>query len=142
MEKLNLFINGAEKSFYRKKTLRQRIIIAENRKKYTCVTQALKQWRDKRKIDDVSDITYRYTKFPQLTITEKDYAKIRNYLIVELIIPNGQRPGTISGMTVDEVILALEDVTPEGYHRIIVSNHKIGHISNATLFVYPIFSIY
>ena len=62
---------------------------------------------------------------------------MRDFLIVEIIIPNGQRPGIIQGMLVGDAKRAKKDITTDGYHGLIVGNHKIGRIASATLFLYP-----
>ena len=64
---------------------------------------------------------------------EENYTRMRNLLIVQLIAPNGQRPGVIQSKQIGEVKRAKFDVTTDGYHRLIATDHKTGDSFNATL---------
>ena len=108
-----------------------------NREKNPGTIDALKEWREKRGFLDVFDIIRRFDEDEELEITEVVYNRIRDFLIVELIIPNGQRPGVICGMRVDEIERAKTNITSEGLHKLFVSDHKTGYISSAMLFIYP-----
>ena len=108
-----------------------------SRGKYPGTIDALKQWREKRVSLDVLDIIRSFDKDEALELTEVLYNRIRDFLIVEFIIPNGRRPGVISGMRVEEIERAKTDLTSEGLHKLFVSDHKTGYISSAMLFIYP-----
>ena len=54
-----------------------------------------------------------------------------------MIIPNGQRAGIIPALIIEVIEQSHEQISPEGYHRIMVSDHKTGIKQCATLFVYP-----
>ena len=56
------------------------------------------------------------------------------HLVHEIIIPNGQRPGVLTGLVVEEVLRARSDIV-SGYHRMSISNHRTGYIQSATLFI-------
>ena len=73
---------------------------------------------------------------PEFDLIEEDYLLLRNFLITELIIPNGQRPGVIIGVEIGEIRQAKNDKTDE-YHKLTISNHKTGYVQSATLFLYP-----
>ena len=62
---------------------------------------------------------------------------MRDYLIVELLLANGQRPGVIHGVIIDEIEAAKHKVVSNGYHKLFVDHHKTGRLQNATLFIYP-----
>lgn len=51
-----------------------------------------------------------------------------------MIIPNGQRPGIIQGLTFEEVMSASS--LPNGYRRLMISDHKTGYIQPATIYLY------
>ena len=51
------------------------------------------------------------------------------------MIPNGQRPGVIHGLTIEEVLRA-KICSNQAYYRIMISDHKTGYIQCATIFVY------
>ncbi|KAI6646943.1 hypothetical protein LOD99_9037 [Oopsacas minuta] len=60
---------------------------------------------------------------------------MRNYLICEIIIPNAQRAGIISGMLIQEVEEA-RSLDDSEHLQIHVANHKTGHIQCASIFLY------
>ena len=71
-----------------------------------------------------------------ISLTQEIYTLIGDYLIVELIIPNAQRPGIIQGVTIDEAIRVKHDIICESYHRLMVSSHKTGYVQSGTIFIY------
>ena len=50
--------------------------------------------------------------------------KLRNFLIVEIILANAQRTGIIEGMMIKEFLNAKSDIYSESNHFIYVQNHK------------------
>ena len=79
-----------------------------------------------------------YSADNSLELTEESFTSMRDFSIVEIIISNRQRPSNIQGMLIGEAKREKKnDVTTVGYHRLIVGDHKTGHISCATLFRYP-----
>ena len=96
----------------------------------------LRDWRSKRNIDNPLSLFDDFDVNPDKQLTQKIYTLLRDYLIVELIIPNAQRPGIIQGVTIGEAIRVKHDITCEGYHRLMVSSHKTGYVQSATIFIY------
>ena len=130
-------ISGVKKSLFKAKNKRQRDVMAKNRENYPQTTDVLKQWREKRKFCNELSLFEDYASDENMQLTEEDYTRMRDFLIVELIVPNGQRSGIIQGMQIGEVERAKFDVTTDGYHRLIVADHKTGDSLSATLFLYP-----
>lgn len=52
------------------------------------------------------------------------FVKLRNFLIVEIILANAQRTGIIEGMMIKEILNAKSDIYSESNHFIYVQNHK------------------
>ena len=130
-------INGVQISLCKQRKRRQQFIMAHSREKYPDTIKVLNNWRISRKTDNYLFLFEKHSSNPLLSLSQDEYFLMRDYLITELIIPNGQRPGIICGMLIKEVENATNDVTEEGFHKLIVVNHKTGHIQNATLFFYP-----
>ena len=134
---LTCLIKGAGISLSKFKKKRHQVIISKTRKHLPETINTLNQWRKKRKYDNTLHLFSEYAKESTLMLVECDYTTMRNFLILELIIPNGQRPGVIHGVTIDEIQEAKTLITPEGYNKLIVAKHKTGLLQFATLFIYP-----
>ena len=137
IRRIHTMIDGVEKSLLRKRDSRMKIVMARNRDCYSQTLEVLKMWRKERVMSNQLNLIKLIHNNPNLSIGKESYAKMRNFLICECIIPNGQRSGVISGMLVQEVISARNQKTARGHHRIMVAQHKTGSIQCATLFVYP-----
>ena len=127
---------GVEKSLLRKRRQSMKKLMVKNRMNYDHTINVLKKWRRLRvtnnPLDLIDHICDNYS-----NIIKQDYEKIRNYFITELIIPNGQRAGIIPGLNIQEVKKAENEISKEGYHKIMIAEHKTGHLNPATIFVYP-----
>ena len=134
---LTYLIKGAGISLSKHKKKRQQDIISKTRKILPETISTLNQWREKRKSDNTLHLFSKYSSNSTLKLVECEYSTMRNFLIVELIIPNGQRPGVIHGVTINEIQEAKTSITSEGYNKLIVANHKTGYLQSATLFIYP-----
>ena len=136
-QKLISMINGIKKSVSRLKFKRQKEIMTKSRENFNSSVKTLKDWRNKREDCNLLNIFKEYSLSPDKNLNVEIYNKLRDYLIVELIIPNAQRPGVIHGMKIKEIQNAKYQITPEGYHLLMVSEHKTGYVQCATLFIYP-----
>ena len=136
IDNLTYLIKGAGTSLSKRKKKRQQRIISDTRRKFPNTIHALNQWREKRNFDSTLNLFPKYSDDITAELFEADYSMMRDFLIVELLIPNGQRPGVIHGVIVDEIKEAITSVTKEGYHKLIVSNHKTGYVHGATMFIY------
>ena len=136
-DKLVSSIKGIILSLNKLKKRQQQSIMTQSRKNYTNTVKVLKEWRklrEKHKFDHI------FRKYENSTpkLLRQEYLKMRDFLITELTIPNGIRPGVISGLIIEEINTAETNITREGYHRVMVSTHKTGYIHAATLFIYPV----
>ena len=136
VRRISTMLNGVEKSLLHKRDSRMRVVMTENRICYSQTLEVLKKWRSERVLSDKLDLIEQFHTTPDLSICKESYTKVRNFLICECVIPNGQRSGVISGMMVQEVESARTQITIQGHHRIMVAHHKTGSIQSATLFVY------
>ena len=85
---------------------------------YSCLANSvkvLKNWRISRKTDNYLFLFEKHFSNPSLSLSQDEYFHLRDYLITELIIPNGQRPGIICGMLIKEVENAINDVTERAF---------------------------
>ena len=130
-------LRGLEVSLSKQKLKRQRFIMSNNRNQYHNTVQVLRDWRNNRKSDESLLLFRQFLQNTQKQLSNDDFIQLRNFLIVELLIANGQRPGVICGMLICEVNSAKLITTKEGYHKLIVENHKTGYLQHATLFIYP-----
>ena len=130
-------IKGLKKSLFKTKTKRQKIVMSRNRVRYPETIEFLKQWREKRKSLGLLELFEAYNDGELEVLSQNSYARLRDYLIVEILIPNSQRPGSICGLILKEIELAKTDITEEGFHKLFISDHKTGHLSSAVLFIYP-----
>ena len=61
---------------------------------------------------------------------------IHSYFIGEVKIPNSQRYGNIPSVIESEIQSDVEQITSEGYRRIMISEDKTGSLQTATVSVY------
>ena len=130
-------IKGMITSLNKLNKKRQQMIMKKSRENYGNTIEVLKDWRKKRNEDNYLFLFDKYKENIDLKVSQVEYLLMRNFLITELIIPNGLRPGVISGVTIEEIVNARTNTTEEGYHKILVASHKTGNIQTAILFVYP-----
>ena len=134
---LSSFIRGIILSLNMLKKKRQQSIMTKNRNCYTNTVKALEQWRKRSELEKFTNHFDEYKHNVRKQLSTDDYVLMRDFCITELTIPNGIRPGVISGAIIQEVDKADSDITPEGYHKLMVSSHKTGYIQAATIFIYP-----
>ena len=111
--------------------------MSKSRKSFPHTLEVLKQWRNARHDDESATLFPQYRENINKKFYCEEYTKMRDFLIVELIIANAQRPGVITGLLRCEVSDAKTTHTREGYHKLTIENHKTGYAQSATLFVYP-----
>ena len=109
--------------------------MSDNRSKYHHSVRVLEQWRNFRTTKHQLLIE-EFRLNNEMELTQDIYEKMRNYLICELIISNGQLARVISGIIIKEVEDSKLKTTCDSHHKIIVSDHKTGSIHSATLFAY------
>ena len=68
-------------------------------------------------------------------LNEKLFLQLRNFLIVEIILPNAQRSGVITRLLVKEVSDAKLNGNSEDNHRVYIQNHKTGYKQPAIIYL-------
>ena len=79
---------------------RQQMIMKKSQENYGNTIEVLKDWRKKRNEDNYLFLFDKYKENKDLKVSKEEFLLMRNFLITELIIPNGLRPGVISGVTI------------------------------------------
>ena len=133
---LDSLLKGVEKSLLRKRKLAMKNLMGKKRRNYEHTISVMKHWRSLRSIENHLQLIDDLAENTENFINRQKFESIRNYFIAELIIPNGQRAGIISGIRIEEVENAQNSITSEGYHKIMIADHKTGHLQSATIFVY------
>ena len=136
LEILNSMLKGVEKSLLRERRKCMKKLMSKNRINYDHTINVLKRWRQLRITNNPLELVDLICD-SHSNIIRQDYDAIRNYFITELVIPNGQRAGIIPGINIQEVKKAENEISKEGYHKIMIAEHKTGHLNPATIFVYP-----
>ena len=129
LNRFKLILNGVEKSFLKERNSHQQVVMANNRRNYNHTLDVLKLWSSKR--HDFLKI------FSDVELDENRYNLMRNFLISELVIPNGQRAGIIPGLVREEVEAADSNFADNGFYIIMVADHKTGFLQSASIFLYP-----
>ena len=129
-------LTGIEKTLLRNRKTGMKKLMSKNRENYQHTISILKKWRKLRVEHNQLQHIHDICEDSAHVLTQDEYDDIRNYFIGELIIPNGQRSGIISGVNISEIEDARNQITVEGYHRIMISEHKTGFLQSATIFVY------
>ena len=136
LDQLSFMIGGVSKSLLRERNNRQKIVMSNNRKRYNHAAEVLQMWREKRHLNSIIDSFDDFSSQPDALLTKEKFRRFRDFLITEILLSNGQRSGVISGMLVEEILEGVKHITPEGHHKIMVSNHKTGTQQLAALFIY------
>ena len=134
VDKFLSIIRGMEHSLLRLRLKRNKLIMSNSRKMYHKTLQVMSEWSKARSSNDVSSTISVYINNPELKLTQSDFEHIRGFFILEIIIPNGQRPGVIEGLIIGEIFTAESDVV-ENVHRVFVAKHKTCAIQPATIFI-------
>ena len=133
--KIESMIVGFKSTLCKERTSHQKTLMSKNRQQLQLSLECLAQWRVKRKDTSILNEINEFTNCLELSIEQ--YKRFRDFLIPELLIPNAQRSEVIQGVMIEEVKSARIFVTPDGLHRLMVSNHKTGNFQSAALFLYP-----
>ena len=126
-------VDGVEISYVKKRTRHQKTIMAENRRNFDLTIQVLRSWRVKHLSGDILHLfdLYHHENEP---LTSDNYTSMRDFIICEIINPNAQRAGIIPGLILELIDMAKTQVY-NGYHRIMVSEHKTGYLQSAHSFL-------
>ena len=116
--------------------LRTKDTMAASRERMPLSFDVLREWRLKRHYVKVKDSFKVVTANPSC-INEALFLKLRNFLIVEIILANAQRSGIIEGMLIREVLKANESSNHDNLHHIYITNHKTGYIQPAIIYLEP-----
>ena len=140
LETLDTFkalIHGAEKSLLRIRKRRTKVVMSRNREICHHTLLTLQSWRGMKQKCHQFLLLKSFSKGVLNTLNQNEYDDMRNFLILEVLLENGQRSGIISGMTVKEVHSAENHVSSDGYHSLMVAEHKTGHIHSEIPFLFP-----
>ena len=101
ISKLMLILKGMEKTILKDRFRRQKEVMAENRRKFSHTLETLKTWRRQR--DQVNDLaTFEiFASDPKAVLTDVQYRKMLEFLVVEIVMANAQRSGIIPGMLIE-----------------------------------------
>ena len=127
-------LKGIQCSILRKRTSRYKQIMRNSRKMFDFSVSVLSKWRQTHFPNMHQQLFRKYKFNTQCLLDQREYDLMLGHLVLEILIPNGQRPGVIQGLIVEEVINGESDLV-SGYHRLRISDHKTGYIQHATLFL-------
>ena len=102
-DQLTFMISGVGKSLLRERNNRQKIVMSNNRKRYDHAVDVLQMWREKSHQNSLIDVFQDFSSQPHVPLTEDKFRRLRNFLVTEILLANGQRSGVISGMVVEEI---------------------------------------
>ena len=140
LTKLLNMMEGVEKTLLRQRNKRHTHVRTKNRSNYFYTVQVIEEWRKLRTLSNALQLFENYNDDPNLLLSSSNYRIMRDFLICEVLISNGQRSGIISGMLISEVNSAKFQIN-SGYHFILVSEHKTGYTHPATIFYHPTYFV-
>ena len=138
LKEFKYMIKNARLSLAKLKSIRHSEVMMRNRYNFTHTVDVLKEWRKRREVgmNNYLNLLHSHTS-NEVVVAEEIYYRLRDYFIVEIILPNCQRPGVIRGVTIKEVNAAGKKLTKDGLYKVCVAKHKTGYLQNATFFLYP-----
>ena len=66
-------------------------------------------------------------------VDQNDYEVMRDVLITDILLCNGQRPGIVSALVVSDFGDAEQEITKKGYNRLMVPRHRTGYLQAAMI---------
>ena len=134
MKAISAMLRNLKESLRKDRHARNKITMAISRECMPKSLSILKDWRLKRETVPVKQLFREVTSNVYL-LNGKVFVKLRNYLIVEIILANAQQSGIIEGMMIKEVLTARSNVNSDNNHYMYVQNHKTGYKQPAIIFL-------
>ena len=131
---IDIMIRNLKESLGKDRHSRNKITMAASRERMPTSFKTVREWREKRKNVQIKCLFHEILSEISL-LSEKTFVKLRNFLIVEIILANAQRSGIIEGMMIKEVLNAKSDINSESNHFIYVQNHKTDYKQPAIIFL-------
>ena len=128
-------LSGLKNSILKLRLKRNKLVMKRSREMFSNTLQTMSQWTESRNSVDIASIMSKYIQDANLSLSQTDFELIRGYFILEIIIPNGQRPGIVEGLVIEEINAAKSDII-EDVNRIFITEHKTSAIQPAVVFVY------
>ena len=118
MKGITAMLSNLKESLGKDRHLRNKMTMAISRERMPLSLSVLKEWRSKRETVHVKQLFLEVSNI--ILIHEKLFVKLRNYLIVEILLANAQRSGIIEGMMIKEVFTAESNVNSDNNHFIML----------------------
>ena len=94
----------------------------------------LKEWRLRREAVEVKKF-FLSAKGENTYLDESLFLKLRNYLLVEILLNNAQRSGIIEGIRIREFLNAKGNANEDNLHYLYVERHKTDYIQPAIIYL-------
>ena len=110
-----------------------------SRKNFHKSIETLEKWRSVQESTNSLNLFHTYADSSiSGTLSCEDFDEMRDFLVAEILLSNGQRTSVICVMKFSEVEKdGINSVTPQGYHRLMIAHHETGYVQRATIYLYP-----
>ena len=133
MKAIESMLTALKEALGKDRHIRSITTMTASRERMPHSLNVLREWRLRREAVEVKKL------FPSSTFTSTGdggpfhldeclFLKLRNYLIVEILLANAQRSGIIEGMLISEVLKAKNNANNDGLHYIYIEKHKTRYI--------------
>lgn len=114
---------------------RSKLSMTDSRNRMPHSLRVMRQWRVQRNKVKIKTFFPNSNTDDTFRLDENLFIKLRNFLIVEIILNNAQRSGIIEGMRIPEVLIAIDNANEDNLHYMYIEEHKTGHIQPAIIYL-------
>ena len=134
MSRIESMQTNLKEALGKDRNMRSKSTMAASRERMPKSLEVLREWRLNRRDINMKSMITMIVENPSY-LNESNFVKLRNYLIVEILLSNAQRSGIIEGMLVEEVLKAEHNQNWEGLHHMYIKNHITGYIQPAIIYL-------
>ena len=135
MVSVESMIKALKEALGKDRHYRSKLTMTASRNRMPHSLRVLRQWRAQRNTVEVKTLFPVSTSNETFKLDENLFIKLRNFLIVEIILNSAQRSGIIEGMLIQEVLDAKDNANEDNLHYMYIEEHKTGHIQPAIIYL-------
>ncbi|KAI6648374.1 hypothetical protein LOD99_12183 [Oopsacas minuta] len=134
MKTIESMLKALKEALRKDKHHRSKFTITVSRDRMSYSLMVLREWRLRGRAAEVKK-HFPSVKGENTYLNESLFIKLRNYLLVEILLKNAQRSGIIEGTLIQEVLNAEGNANEHNLHYLYVEHHKTDYIQPAIIYL-------